>query len=316
MIFRLICLILIPLLGPVAFGPPSAHAEVTINGDGSWAGEEAIPNIQHCSTRISIYRTAEFYSYINGPLMGIHYKPERTPPLKIHRISGDWAEVKWKTGSGWLRKEAFNAAAFEAIREDCETPKYDLTPPKEEVGDGDRGEKLAEEPKKSIIHDEYQTLLKFYRQKKRSERYVFVNKRKPENKMMYDTYVVDMATGEIKDKFDSLIGYKGYGCGDGQTRPGIFRLHHSVGEGASKYSHWGNNWKYYVMQNINGHSHQWGGLGCGLDNQMVAHSNRYMKGADSRGQRNSAGCFVTSPEKFTQWTEKLAGNALIYNVKY
>ncbi|MEM7645815.1 MAG: hypothetical protein AAF203_02795, partial [Pseudomonadota bacterium] len=159
----------------------------------------------------------------------------------------------------------------------------------------------------------YQKIRQFMGERSRNEKYAFINIK---NGKKFKTYVVNMHEGTVADVFDSLIGYRGIGCGKGQTRPGIFRLHNRRGIGASRKPHWGNNWKYYVMQNIGGHSRRWGGRGCGIYYQHVAHSNRHMKGASAqepaRG-RYSAGCFVTSPEKFNQWTSRVAGNALIYN---
>ncbi|NQZ19165.1 MAG: hypothetical protein HRT44_07920 [Bdellovibrionales bacterium] len=110
------------------------------------------------------------------------------------------------------------------------------------------------------------------------------------------------------------------GCGRGQTRAGIFRLSDASGVGASRKSHWGNRWRYQVMTNIGGHSREWGGDNCGMNYQHVAHSNRHMTDDNphrrrGRGRtRKSAGCFVTSPDIFEQYTEGYAGNALIYNV--
>lgn len=169
------------------------------------------------------------------------------------------------------------------------------------------------------LRSEYAKLKEFYTAKKRKEKYVFVNKY---NKRAgnFLTYVLNMETGKVEDKFVSLIGYRGFGCGKGQTRPGIFRLSSAKGRGASRKAHWGNNHAYHVIANINGHSRRWGGMNCGQSYQHVAHSNKYITKNSSYNRRRrrsskSAGCFVTSPEMFTKWTTKIAGNALIYNVK-
>ena len=124
-----------------------------------------------------------------------------------------------------------------------------------------------------------------------------------------------MRTGRVADKFVSLVGYGGIGCGRGQTRPGIFRLSSARGTGASRKPWWGNNHAYQVMTNIGGHSSRWGGNNCGLNSQHVAHSNKNMTKMSSNGRRRSAGCFVTSPDIFNKWTKRMAGDALIYNVK-
>lgn len=137
--------------------------------------------------------------------------------------------------------------------------------------------------------------------------YAYINKRTPNG--AFATYLVELKSGRILDTFPSLIGYRGMGCGKGQTPPGVIKLTDTVGQGASRKPHWGNNWKLYVMKNIQGVSR------CPPDGQIVAHSNVNLSGKDTddKIKSKSAGCFTVPPDRLAQM-HKYAGNAYIYNV--
>lgn len=292
----------------------NAFAETTGSDEEIAPVLETPKAIQNCRTKLQVKGEAHLYDFIGGQKMGHHYS-SNNPPLKINRISGDWAEVRWSTASGWVKKSAFDPDQFEALRKECNSPLSSLFERREDRGTGDLGDTvLSEKVQSGDITKEYNELLRFYKNRNRTERYAFINKPILHNGRMFQTYVVDMTTGEVKKTFASLMGYNGIGCGKGQTRPGIFEMHSASGTGASKKDHWGNNWQYQVIQNIGGHGQAYGGKNCGVDMQIVAHSNINMTGVRSNGLRYSAGCFVTSPDIFDSYTSKLAGNALIYNV--
>ncbi len=277
-----------------------------------------VPDVQTCGT-LKTTSQARIHIQARGQKSRHHYPSNKL--LNIARISGDWAMVEWPSGSGWIHKSKFDGAKFDSAKQRCISgiANQHLYPTRGSIGSsGSLDTAIAAQTSTSIrdngLTDQYKMLRRFYAEKNRKERYVFINKL-TRDRSKFTTYVVDMKTSQVKASFDSLRGYGGIGCGGSQTRPGIFRLHSTSGTGASRKPWWGNNFKYQVMQNIGGHSKKWGGQGCGLNSQIVAHSNKNMRGRSSRGRRFSAGCFVTSPEIFKEWTEKVAGDALIYNVK-
>ncbi len=291
---------------------PHLWAETTAP-EGSHAGSGPTTT---CRVQLTTTEKAVLHNSDSNAKVRRFYKKGET--LTVDQFSGDWIKISWSNGagSGWLPKSAFDPQDIQAAKNSCLGKRasypsrgdYDGTGSLE--GDISRPSSLISE---NGLSRHYETLKKFYAAKKRTERYAFVN-RPVRGGRMFMTYVVDMKTGRVEDTFQSLMGYNGMGCGTGQTRPGIFRLSGASGIGASRKEHWGNGFRYQVIQNIGGHTKEWGGRGCGQTVQHVAHSNKRMSGRSSNGQRYSAGCFVTSPEKFTQWTQGVAGDALIYNV--
>ena len=173
-------------------------------------------------------------------------------------------------------------------------------------------------------------LRQFYNTKDRKEKFAFVN---IPNGYKFKTYVVNLQTNRVVDTFDSLKspysgdkGTQGMGCKINRTRPGIFKLSSQMSPGTKRHSWWGRSTiggrsvkaPAYVITNVGGHAIEFGGGGnrnplCRSNSTIKAHMNTNMTGASSGGVRYSWGCLITSPQKFEQWTKKLAGDALIVN---
>lgn len=133
------------------------------------------------------------------------------------------------------------------------------------------------------------------------------------------TYLVDLKNKKIKDKFPSLIGYRGMGCGHGQTPPGVLLLSDIKETGKSRKKHWGNDWAMYAMTPVEPVSRRGSGPGlttCPHDTQVVAHSNKNIEGkkAGQRVMSKSAGCFTVPPTKLTELDDYAKAGAYVYNV--
>ena len=245
--------------------------------------------------------------------------------LWVTEVDGDFAKIEFGPGQFvWVHRGSFPPAEWARVSHQCEIGPHVADFPDNRTAYPSRGSNASNSGSLdrtnlrynssevgNNLRNHYAKLKEFYENNNRHERYAFVN---IPNGYKNRTHIIDMQEGKVVADFDSLRGYAGYGCGTGQTRPGIYRLHSARGTGASRKSHWGNNYAYHVVQNVGGHTRQWGGMGCGVDPQRVAHSNNNMSGPNSNGERYSAGCFVTSPEVFDQWVTRLAGDALIYNI--
>lgn len=154
----------------------------------------------------------------------------------------------------------------------------------------------------------------------RTEKYALIKKYNCETGY-FDTYVVNMKSSfggpAIMDKFSTAVGSNGVGCGTGQTRPGIFKLRawkDKPDVGASKKSGWGNKWKMFYQDRVDGMR------GCSCPD-CVFHSRTSMKEPPPKKTikvTKSAGCTTVAESIFDKFDENgeyhdLPGNTLVLN---
>jgi hypothetical protein len=124
------------------------------------------------------------------------------------------------------------------------------------------------------------------------------------------TYLVNIKTGEILDKFTTLNGIGSMGCGAGQTEPGLFQMDDKAQPPGKHHDNWGNQ-SLYLMRPLDPTITK-----CPHDKEKVVHGRKDVRPDDPETiAKNTRGCMGMPPEKFEEIKKYAEQGIVIYNTE-